>query len=746
MGRVLGLGCRIPMPAAVRRFLNFPAFMRSIVLSMIVGAMAVSFSALQPSSASADGVNQATPTLTTTVTAPMNTTVGNSWNDAATVTGNAAGGAPTGSVAFTLCEETAPSTPCSGGTPVGTVTTPTSVGDVSTFTLPTADAQTPTSPGTYCYNASYTATSGGYYSSVWQQSDTECFTVCPAKATPTLTTTVTAPMNTTVGNSWNDAATVTGNAAGGAPTGSVAFTLCEETAPSTPCSGGTPVGTVTTPTSVGDVSTFTLPTADAQTPTSPGTYCYNASYTATSGGYYSSVWQQSDTECFTVCPAKATPTLTTTVTAPMNTTVGNSWNDAATVTGNAAGGAPTGSVAFTLCEETAPSTPCSGGTPVGTVTTPTSVGDVSTFTLPTADAQTPTSPGTYCYNASYTATSGGYYSSVWQQSDTECFTVCPAKATPTLTTTVTAPMNTTVGNSWNDAATVTGNAAGGAPTGSVAFTLCEETAPSTPCSGGTPVGTVTTPTSVGDVSTFILPTADAQTPTSPGTYCYNASYTATSGGYYSSVWQQSDIECFSVTPAPSVTTTQQSTSASGSGSIVLGGSVTDTAMVTGNMTGGVPTGTVTFFECGPTASLAVCNSGAQVGTPMTLGSPSGDTSSATSTSFTPTAAGTYCFAAVYSPDSSANYASSNDNVSGPVQADECFVVTVVVTTAVATTPTTPPTSTLTTTTLTTPPSSITVPPLAFTGADLSDLVASGLGFLGLGGFLVLIPRRRVGRP
>ena len=619
MGKFLGLGCRIPMLAAVRRFLNSPAFMRGIVSSAIVGAIALSFSALQCSSAAADGINPVAPTLTTTVTAPMNPTVGNSWNDAATVTGNAAGGAPTGSVAFTLCEETAPSTPCSGGTPVGTVTAPTSVGDVSTFTLPTADAQTPTSPGTYCYNASYTATSGGYYSSVWQQSDTECFTVCPAKATPTLTTTVTAPMNPTVGNSWNDAATVTGNAAGGAPTGSVAFTLCEETAPSTPCSGGTPVGTVTAPTSVGDVSTFTLPTADAQTPTSPGTYCYNASYTATSGGYYSSVWQQSDTECFTVCPAKATPTLTTTVTAPMNPTVGNSWNDAATVTGNAAGGAPTGSVAFTLCEETAPSTPCSGGTPVGTVTAPTSVGDVSTFTLPTADAQTPTSPGTYCYNASYTATSGGYYSSVWQQSDTECF---------------------------------------------------------------------------------------------------------------------------SVIPALSATTTQQSTSASGSGSIVLGGSVTDTAVVTGNMTGGVPTGAVTFFECGPTASPALCTSGTQVGTAMTLGSPSGDTSSATSTSFTPTAAGTYCFAAVYSPDRSANYTSSNDNVSGSVQADECFVVTVVVTTAAPTTPTTTPP----TTTLTTPPPSVTVPPLAFTGADVSDLVASGLGFIGLGGFLVLIPRRRIGKP
>ena len=312
-------------------------------------------------------------------------------------------------------------------------------------------------------------------------------------------------------------------------------------------------------------------------------------------------------------------------------------------------------------------------------------------------------------------------------------------ATPTLTTTVIAPMEPAVGNSWNDTATVTGNAAAGAPTGSVAFTLCKETEPSTPCSGGTPVGTVTTPTSLGDVSTFTLPAADAETPTSPGTYCYNAAYTASSGGSYSSVWQQSESECFSVTPAPSVTTTQQSTSASGSGSIVLGGSVTDVATVTGNATGGAPTGTVTFFECGPAASPTLCTGGTQLGAPMTLNMSSGESSSVTSTSFTPTAAGTYCFAAVYSPDSTASYTSSSDNVSGPVQANECFMVTVVVTGAASSTP--PPTPTPTTT-----PPSVPVGNLAVTGADLSVLLASGLGVLGFGGFLVLMPRRRSNKP
>jgi fimbrial isopeptide formation D2 family protein len=41
----------------------------------------------------------------------------------------------------------------------------------------------------------------------------------------------------------------------------------------------------------------------------------------------------------------------------------------------------------------------------------------------------------------------------------------------------------------------------------------------------------------------------------------------------------------------------------------------------------------------------------------------------------PTAVGTYCFAAVYNPAPGSSYVTSNDNVSGTVQASECFSVT-----------------------------------------------------------------------
>jgi len=998
-------------------------------------------------------VAPATPTFTTTVAPPASTSVGNSWNDVATVSGNAAGGTPTGSVTFTFCTET--SGPCTGGTTVGTVTTPTTVGDVATFTLPPGDAETPTAAGDYCYNASYSATAGGNYASVSAQGDMECFAVAPAgsttttqqstttsgpgsivlgpsgtvtdtatvtgnatggaptgsitffecgpapaalcpsgtqvgaavtlvpgtgitstatssafapsaagtycfaalytpgtganynsssdnltgtldadecltvtAATPTLSTTVTTPSSTAIGNSWNDLATVVGNSAGGAPKGGVSFTFCKET--SGPCTGGTTVGTVTTPTAVGDISTFTLPPGDAETPTSVGSYCYNAAYTATPGSNYTSVASQVDTECFAVTPAPsvittqqsaaasgpgsivigpggtvtdtatvtgntagaaptgtvaftecgpspsaalctsgaavgspvalgftgaatssatsapfgppakvgtycfaalytpaiganytgssdnstgtldtsecfvvtpADPGFATTVASPTSTAVGNSWNDSAAVTGNTAGGAPTGSVTFTFCTETAG--PCTGGTTVDTVTTPTTIGDVSTFTLPPGDAETPTTTGHYCYNAAYSATAGGNYASVPVQSDSECFAVgaagsttttqqstttsgpgsivlgpsgtvtdtatvtgnasggaptgsvtffecgpapaalCPsgtqvggavtlapgtgitstatssafapsaagtycfgalytpgtganyngssdnitgtldadecftvATATPTLSTAVTAPSSTAIGNSWNDTATVTGNYAGGAPTGGVAFTLCKET--SGPCAGGMTVGTVTTPTAVGDVSTFTLPSGEAETPTSVGTYCYNAGYTATTGGNYASVASQSDTECFAVTPAPSVITTQQSAATSGPGSVAIGpgGTVTDTATVTGNVAGAAPTGTVTFTECGPSASASVCASGTAVDSPVTLGSTGAATATATSAPFgPPTKVGTYCFAALYTPASGANYTGSSDNSTGTLDTSECFVVT-----------------------------------------------------------------------
>ena len=104
--------------------------------------------------------------------------------------------------------------------------------------------------------------------------------------------------------------------------------------------------------------------------------------------------------------------------------------------------------------------------------------------------------------------------------------------------------------------------------------------------------------------------------------------------------------------------------------MTLGTSNTDTATVTGNTTLGSPTGTVSFYECGPTATPQPCTSTANpVGSgPVGFDTASGVTASATSVPFTPDAGGYWCFAGYYSGDS--NYSSSTDTTT-----DECFAVT-----------------------------------------------------------------------
>jgi hypothetical protein len=164
------------------------------------------------------------------------------------------------------------------------------------------------------------------------------------------------------------------------------------------------------------------------------------------------------------------------------------------------------------------------------------------------------------------------------------------------------------------------------------------------------VGSVTSPTSTsGAVSTYKL-AAGAFTPTSTGTYCFTASYNG--DGNYTAVPSESDpaAECFTVTLAtPGVTTSPAHAS------IVLGSGDSDTATVTG-VTGVTPTGSVTFYVCGPTATchrLHHHDAGVvDLGSVTVSGS--GNTATATSPSFTPLATGTYCFLGVYSGDN--NYA------------------------------------------------------------------------------------------
>ena len=454
-----------------------------------------------------------------------------------------------------------------------------------------------------------------------------------------------------MGASWSDSALVDGEFGGGTPLGSVTFYACK--ASNSPTSSATctdtsnPVGTVHTPSTTTDVTATYNLLPKRYTPPSTGTYCFYTLYQPTNANYFP-VW--GPTECFGVYPAG---TITTTHTSADVVTVGGSASDTATVTGDATHGAPRGTVTFFSCQATS-SAGCTGGTQIpGTDTAPNPVtvspsgSDTSTASSPTI---TPSAAGTYCFGAVFTPSQSKYSGSSDNMSgdvvSDECFTVGPA--TPSIDTTLVTPDDTRVGNVWGDSATVTGVPGGGAPAGSVNFSVCQVAAGDSTCStGGTLVGTVDSPSSTdGNTSTYNL---DATyTPANVGSYCFYSVYTPADVDNYTTA--SGPAECFKVTPADPQFGTQQSGSTTGAGSVTLGKSVSDIATVIGNVVAGAPTGSVTFFQCATGSAAAVCPNGTQVGSAVTLRGGSNATSTATSAAFTPTQTGTYCFAAVYTPD------------------------------------------------------------------------------------------------
>ncbi len=130
--------------------------------------------------------------------------------------------------------------------------------------------------------------------------------------------------------------------------------------------------------------------------------------------------------------------------------------------------------------------------------------------------------------------------------------------------------------------------------------------------------------------------------------------------------------------------TQQSTA---TGTVFPGTNVTDTATVTGSNSSLNPSGTVSFFLCGPLQSASGCSSSDQTRVSAgtgTLGNGAGGVSTATSspavnTSGSPLAAGIYCFEATWPGDT--NYPGALDATSAT---NECFTVSTISTTVVTT--------------------------------------------------------------
>lgn len=264
--------------------------------------------------------------------------------------------------------------------------------------------------------------------------------------------------------------------------------------------------------------------------------------------------------------------------------------------------------------------------------------------------------------------------------------VAPAGATtPTSTTTQVSATSITLGPSGTvrDAATVQGNATHGSPTGNVTFHACKiavtQTLTTGPCAAA-PANLVSTDGLSAGAGNASATNSSVFTPTSAGTWCFSASY-AGDVNYGSSTDNTSSgnldpNECLLVMTEPVTITSSSSTS-----SIALGSSttVTDSVTVTGAFVAGSPTGTVVFYACqtgaGQTLTTGPCPA---TGTPEdpgeTLVAGAGSSASATSSAFTPTSTGTWCFSATYGGDT--NYSANAVNTdAGNADPDECMLVT-----------------------------------------------------------------------
>jgi hypothetical protein len=585
---------------------------------------------------------------TSTVTSPATSAIalGNNNSDSATVTGNATDGSPTGTVTFYECGPTAAAQACtSQANQVGSPVTLTA-GAGNTSTANSANLM-PDATGYWCFAGYYSGDSN--YASSSDATIDECFDVTQASTT---TNAALSSNSIVLGASDSDSATVTGNAGGGSPTGTVTFYECGPTVSAQACtSQSNEVGSAVTlapgsgNTSSAESATFT--------PTSTGYWCLDGVYSGDSN-YQSSSDDTTTDECVDV--SMATSAAASNPTLP-SVALGESDSDVLTVTGNSAGGAPTGTVTFYECgPDLSGSVPCtSQDNEVGSdVTLTSSGGDTSTAT--SADFS-PDTTGTYCFGAYY-----GGDSNYTASSDTttgECFTVVAASSS-----TASSPQSTSIvlGATDSDSATVTGSDAFGSPTGTVSFYECGPTGSAQSCtSQANQVGTAVALTSAGaDTSTA---NSANFTPHATGYFCFYAVYSGDSN--YGGSADHSVNECFDVTEATTTTTTGVS-----QGSIALGASDSDSATVAGNAGGGSPTGTVTFYECGPTATAQTCTSESnEVGSAVTVTPGSGNTSSAQSANFTPTAPGYWCLDGVYSGDS--NYQSSSDDTT----TDECVDVT-----------------------------------------------------------------------
>ena len=509
----------------------------------------------------------------------------------------AGGVAPTGSITFRLF---GPGDNTCDNTPAFTTTT-TVTGNGTYASAPF----TTTKAGTYSFVADYSgdADNAAALSACGAANET----VVVGAAAPTITTAASATTN--AGGTIFDTATLSG---GFNPTGTITFNLFQDSCDSSPIF-------TTTATVAGD-GTYT---SSSFTTTAPGSYLWSAGY----GGDANN--QPVTSACGDVgetTKVLALPTVTTTASAPV--ALGGTISDTATLAG---GNKPTGTITFqafgpgdTVCE-------------TALFTSTITVGGDGNYT---SQPFTPTKPGTYQFVASYSGDDNNAAATTACGAPNESVDVLAT--TPTVVTQASAGVS--VGGDVSDVATLAG---GTAPTGTISFALF---GPNDPECSTDPVFTSMTAVSGNgsyDSGTFA--------PAVPGTYRFVATYSGDADNNAVVTGCGDESESVVVQPAsPAVTTVA-------SGSVVVGGAISDTATLAGGVD---PTGTITFDVFGPDDSE--CSGPIAFTSTVTV---TGDGTYA-SGPFTPGSAGTYIFTATYNGD-------ADNNATVPLcgDANESVVVT-----------------------------------------------------------------------
>jgi hypothetical protein len=396
---------------------------------------------------------------------------------------------------------------------------------------------------------------------------------------------------------------------------------------------------------------------------------------------------------FALCSASMTTTPSANETANGAVSPGTPVTDTAIVSFKGSTVLPTGNVTFFLCGPIATGNCVApAGTQVGSpvalaAANPPVAGQVQAVSSAVNTSGSPLQPGRYCFRASYPGDTNYPDALTETNSAQECFVVrtipTTTVTTPTDSSGTAIPNPTTtgvaLGTTLYDLAVVTGTTIGGTPTGSVNFFVCNPNQlTSGACAAGSGTAVTGNPKALAPVASSNPPAASALSggvvANIAGVWCFRANYVPSGSTYDPSNDTGSATECVKVNPDSTTTeTTPQVSGSPISGTVAVGTSVTDHALVTGTPAGGTPTGTVDFYVCGPSQLDAngLCSTGgtsAGANKALTAGT-TANTATADSDAVTANVVGTWCFRAEYKSNTG-NYTNSSD-----ARANECFTVT-----------------------------------------------------------------------